>query len=131
MVLLHPIPLLSKATTSCEGTIFFIPSKNTDPTYPSALSFLLINGAWDAAGSWATLTPEERATIKRRYATAGIKLIVSAFGSTDTPTSSGTDPVAVATTMGNWVKTNDLDGIDLDYEVKASRFFSSPVGLMT
>ena len=43
---------------------------------------------------------------------------MSAFGSTETPTSSGLDPVSAATDMGNWVRQYGLDGIDVDYEVK-------------
>lgn len=42
--------------------------------------------------------------------------MVSAFGSTDAPTSSGADPVATANTMAAWVKEFGLDGIDIDYE---------------
>ena len=43
--------------------------------------------------------------------------MVSAFGSTNAPTSSGADPVATANTMAAWVKKYGLDGIDVDYEV--------------
>ncbi|KAJ7446690.1 glycoside hydrolase family 18 protein [Mycena latifolia] len=82
----------------------------------SILSFLLVEGAWDKAFEWTTYTDAERATVKAQYAAAGIKLLVSAFGSTDVPTSSGLDPIAMATTMGNWVKQYNLDGIDVDYE---------------
>jgi chitinase len=81
-----------------------------------ALSFLLIEGAWDQAETWTQLTAAERSTIKSQYAAAGIKLIVSLFGSTDTPTSSGADPVATANTMAAWVIQYDLDGVDVDYE---------------
>ena len=49
---------------------------------------------------------------------AGIKIIVSVFGSTDAPTSTGADPIATANTMAAWVKEFDLDGIDVDYEVR-------------
>ncbi|KAF9466092.1 glycoside hydrolase [Collybia nuda] len=80
------------------------------------LSFLLLAGPWDKAYEWTTYTDAERATIKSQYAAAGIKLIVSAFGSTDIPTSSGADPVATANTMAAWVKKYNLDGIDVDYE---------------
>ncbi|KAJ7091400.1 glycoside hydrolase family 18 protein [Mycena belliarum] len=80
------------------------------------LSFLLVEGAWDKAFEWTSLSADERATVKAQYAAAGIKLMVSAFGSTNVPTSANLDPIAVATTMGNWVKTYGLDGIDVDYE---------------
>ena len=72
----------------------------------------------DNAGSWASLSDGERAAVKSRYSAAGIKLIVSAFGSTETPTSSGLDPIGAANNMGNWVRQYGLDGIDVDYEVK-------------
>ncbi|KAF8216500.1 glycoside hydrolase [Mycena galopus ATCC 62051] len=80
------------------------------------LSFLLTEGAWDEAEAWTTYSATQRATIKSQYAAAGIKLMVSAFGSTDVPTTSGVNPVTMATTMANWVIKYDLDGIDVDYE---------------
>ncbi|KZT52237.1 glycoside hydrolase family 18 protein [Calocera cornea HHB12733] len=42
--------------------------------------------------------------------------MVSAFGSTDTPTTNGYDPVTLATTMAQWVIDWGLDGIDVDWE---------------
>ncbi|KAG5654369.1 hypothetical protein H0H81_003827 [Sphagnurus paluster] len=81
-----------------------------------ALSFLLAQGACDQALGWTQLSTAQRASIKSQYAAAGIKLIVSAFGSTDTPTTSGADPIAMADTMASWVLQYDLDGIDVDYE---------------
>lgn len=47
-----------------------------------------------------------------------VSLIVSAFGSTDAPTSTGADPVGTANTMAAWVNQFGLDGIDVDYEVR-------------
>ncbi|KAF8630115.1 hypothetical protein AX15_003075 [Amanita polypyramis BW_CC] len=82
----------------------------------SNLAFLLLEGPWDNARAWADLSPAERSTIKSRYAEAGIKILVSAFGSTDTPTTSGADPVTTANECANWVKDYGLDGIDVDYE---------------
>jgi len=81
-----------------------------------ALSFLLLSGPADQAAEWASLSSSQRSTIKSQYNAAGISLIVSAFGSTDAPTSEGADPVATANTMAAWVKQYDLDGIDVDYE---------------
>ncbi|OCB91529.1 glycoside hydrolase [Sanghuangporus baumii] len=81
-----------------------------------ALSFLLTEGAFDKAEEWTQLSASQRSTVKSQYADAGIKLIVSVFGSTDVPTSSGADPTATANTMAAWVKEFDLDGIDVDYE---------------
>ncbi|KAF8888123.1 glycoside hydrolase family 18 protein [Infundibulicybe gibba] len=78
------------------------------------LAFLLRKGAWDQADEWQSLSDTQRSTIKSQYAAAGIKLIVSAFGSTDLPTDS--DPVSLANQMAGWVKQYNLDGIDVDYE---------------
>ncbi len=83
----------------------------------SALSFLLLEGAWDKAEEWTQLTAAQRTSIKQQYADAGIKLIVSVFGSTDVPTSTRADPISTANTFAAWVKQYDLDGIDVDYEV--------------
>ena len=48
-------------------------------------------------------------------------MIVSAFGSTDTPTSSGIDPVAMVHELASWVRKHslhgDFHGIVIDYEV--------------
>ncbi|TFY60414.1 hypothetical protein EVG20_g7425 [Dentipellis fragilis] len=92
------------ATSSIKGFNTFI------------LSFLLTSGAADQALEWTEISSSQRSTIKSQYASAGIKLLVSAFGSTDAPTSAGADPVATANTMAAWVKQYDLDGIDVDYE---------------
>ncbi|PCH44329.1 glycoside hydrolase family 18 protein [Wolfiporia cocos MD-104 SS10] len=80
------------------------------------LAFLLVEGAWDNAEGWTQLTSDERSTIKSEYADAGISLMVSCFGSSDTPTSSGDDPTTLAQTFAAWVQEYDLDGIDVDYE---------------
>ncbi|KAH9940687.1 glycoside hydrolase family 18 protein [Amylocystis lapponica] len=81
-----------------------------------ALSFLLTSGSADQAQTWEELTSDQRSSLKAQYVAAGISLIVSAFGSTETPTSSGVDAASVANTMAAWVKQYDLDGIDVDYE---------------
>ncbi|KAJ7116027.1 glycoside hydrolase [Mycena epipterygia] len=81
-----------------------------------ALAFLLTEGAFDKAFEWTTLTDAQRASVKAQYAAAGIKLVVSVFGSSDVPTSTGVNPVTMATTMAEWVIQYNLDGIDVDYE---------------
>jgi chitinase len=80
------------------------------------MAFLLASGSADQATEWEELTSAQRSSIKAEYAAAGISLIVSAFGSTETPTSSGFDPTDTANTIASWVKTYDLDGVDVDYE---------------
>ncbi|KAH9913859.1 glycoside hydrolase superfamily [Fomitopsis serialis] len=80
------------------------------------IAFLLTEGAWDNAQGWSSLTADERSSTKTAYNNAGIALMVSCFGSSDTPTSSNADPTDTANTMAAWVKQYDLDGIDVDYE---------------
>ncbi|KAH8110972.1 chitinase [Phellopilus nigrolimitatus] len=72
-----------------------------------ALSFLLSTGALDE---------NTRNELKSKYNAAGIKVVVSAFGSTETPTTAGADATKVAGDMATWVKQYGLDGIDVDYE---------------
>ena len=76
-----------------------------------------MEGAWDKAYEWTTLSASDRATVKSEYEAAGIKLMVSAFGSTDVPTTSGADPTSTADTIAAWVIEYGLDGVDIDYEV--------------
>ncbi|KIJ53610.1 glycoside hydrolase family 18 protein [Sphaerobolus stellatus SS14] len=80
------------------------------------LTFLLSSGTADQAAEWASLSNSDRSSIKKKYNDAGIKLMVSAFGATDTPTSSGQDASSLAKSMADWVKKYNLDGIDVDYE---------------
>ncbi|KAG9312462.1 glycoside hydrolase family 18 protein [Chiua virens] len=106
------------------------------PSFPSAgqlrgfnvfaLSFLLRSGAVDEAKKWETLPAGQRDSILKQYNAAGISLIVSAFGSTETPTTSNFDPVGTANTMAAWVKRFGVHGIDVDYEDLQS--FNGPGG---
>ena len=63
---------------------------------------------------------DARQVLKKKYSDAGIKLIVSAFGGTDKPTTLGADATKTADAIANWVKTYDLDGVDVDYEVSCN-----------
>ena len=83
----------------------------------------MASGAVDEAQNWQYLTASQRSTYLSEYSAAGISLIVSAFGSTDTPTSSGRDAVTTANTMATWVTTYGVQGIDVDYEVLPELFF--------
>ncbi|KAF8346881.1 glycoside hydrolase family 18 protein [Amanita rubescens] len=81
-----------------------------------SLAFLVTGGIKDNAQSWAALSATQKSSIKSQYAAAGITLMATAFGDTDTPTTSGVDPVSTANTFAAWVINNQLDGIDIDYE---------------
>jgi hypothetical protein len=43
-------------------------------------------------------------------------VLISAFGSTEFPTTQGEDPILTATKLGNFVLSNNLDGVDIDWE---------------
>lgn len=45
-----------------------------------------------------------------------MKVIVSAFGSSEEPTSQKADPIATAQNLANFVIKNHLDGADIDWE---------------
>jgi chitinase len=87
---------------------------------------LLSSGAADQAQVWASLDDNTRSSISSAYSDAGINILVGAFGSTEAPTSSGSDPTATANTMAAWVKQYNLGGIDIDYE----DFVCGPSSLM-
>ncbi|KIM83828.1 glycoside hydrolase family 18 protein [Piloderma croceum F 1598] len=80
------------------------------------LSFLLTSGPADQVRAWTQLSAQERADILTLYHAQGISIMVSAFGSTDTPTTDGVDPMASAKAVAAFVKEFDLDGVDVDYE---------------
>lgn len=77
----------------------------------------MTSGPADMAIGWQELTDSERTSYLEEYNAAGISLIVSAFGSTDAPTSSGIDPVTIANSLASWVLQYGLQGVDVDYEV--------------
>ncbi|KAG2106191.1 glycoside hydrolase family 18 protein [Suillus discolor] len=103
--------LYSDAYVSTEPTVSEISGFNV-----FALSFLVEYGAADQAQEWEELTAAQRSSILSEYDAAGISLIVSLFGSTETPTSSGYDPIDTANTMAAWVIEYGLQGVDIDYE---------------
>lgn len=73
-------------------------------------------GAVDNAQAWEQFDADYRQQVLDEYHAAGIALMVSAFGSTDSPTSNGQDPTDVAQRLAAWVKQYGLDGVDIDYE---------------
>jgi hypothetical protein len=93
-----------------------------------ALAFWTCGSALDMAAIWANAltyftnaagfgntTPDIQKFLRQKYNDAGKKILVSAFGSTSNPTSAS-DPVECATSLGNFVLNNNLDGADIDYE---------------
>ena len=73
-------------------------------------------GAVDDAEAWAGFSASYRKSVLEEYHEAGIALMVSAFGSTDSPTSNGANPTTTAQQLAKYVKDYGLDGVDIDYE---------------
>ncbi|KAI0629142.1 glycoside hydrolase [Trametes polyzona] len=119
-------PLVARATAPSPAFVIYTDKFVSADVLPPAtqlagynvvaLSFLTLAGALDQAGAYAALAPDAKAAKKAEYQKAGINIVVSAFGETDKPTTSGADPVGTANTMAQFVLTNQLDGIDVDYE---------------
>lgn len=66
--------------------------------------------------SFGNNTQEIQIALRKIYNAHGIKVLVSAFGDSEFPTSSGADPVACGHKLGQFVKENNLDGADIDWE---------------
>ena len=59
---------------------------------------------------------EVQKNLKKMYNDKGIKIMISAFGATEFPTTAKVDPIDCAVKLGNFVKDNNLDGVDIDWE---------------
>ncbi|KAK7451181.1 hypothetical protein VKT23_012513 [Stygiomarasmius scandens] len=73
----------------------------------------------DSAQWWEQQGASKQNEIRKTYNDAGIKLIVSVFGGgagETSVTSQISDPEGLAEKIGTWVKANNLDGVDVDYE---------------
>jgi chitinase len=54
--------------------------------------------------------------LKGKYNQHGVKILISVFGATEFPTNANIDPLACATKLASYVSTNNLDGVDIDWE---------------
>ncbi|KAG5641908.1 hypothetical protein DXG03_003975 [Asterophora parasitica] len=129
------------ASVAINGTHFDGQTRDLEARAPQAAPhFVVYHDAWDGSNgppdtaklkayTWTTFTDAERAAFKAKYNAAGIKLIVSAFGATDVPTTSRADPIATANSFAAWVKKYNLDGIDVDYEARFFHAFSLDNGI--
>ena len=68
-----------------------------------------------AANSFGSTTVELQAEIRKKFNDAGVKLLVSAFGGTEHPTSANQDPKECGHKLGSFILNNNLDGVDVDW----------------
>ena len=80
------------------------------------LAFWMSHAVADNAQNWAEMDNATRAAIQSDLRAGGVRLMVSAFGATEQPTTAGDDPVATAQALAQWVKEQGLDGVDCDFE---------------
>lgn len=120
-------PAATVSTSSAQSPHYVVYSDAWLHNMPSAaelagynkfvLAFWLSSsGAADNAKLWQDLGSSEQRRIVQEYTKAGITLMVSAFGATDTPVSAGKDPIDTARQLADWVKRNNLQGVDIDLE---------------
>ncbi len=66
-------------------------------------------------------TPDEiRKNLRKAYHAQGARVLVSAFGATQFPTTQGIPATACGENLAQFVMDNQLDGVDLDYEDNAA-----------
>lgn len=98
-----------------------------------ALAFWSTSGPLDIVNIWAdpmkyfggasifgSSNDEVQKKLKKLYNDKGIKILISAFGATEFPTSAGIDPIDCANKLGGFVNANNLDGVDIDWEDNAA-----------
>lgn len=72
-------------------------------------------GPADTLLHFTSASASARAAILKKYKAAGIKVLVSAFGSTDRP-QTNLNATAAAASLAKLVLDYNLDGVDIDYE---------------
>lgn len=98
---------------------------NENPYNYFALAFWLSTGPVDLALVWAEAskyfswlgsnTSEIQIKLRKAYHDAGKKILVSAFGATEFPTTEGKDAVKTANDLADFVLANHFDGVDIDW----------------
>lgn len=93
-----------------------------------ALAFWMSSGAADCVLIWSDpvkyfgadsqfgkTKTEIQQNLKKKYNDAGVKIMISAFGATEFPTTAGKDPITTAKALSSFVLANNLDGVDIDW----------------
>jgi chitinase len=76
----------------------------------------LDSGLYDSGYSWAQLDSATRQTYIDAIHASGKKILISAFGAAEWPTSGGVNPTTSAQNLAAIVKEYGFDGADIDWE---------------
>lgn len=79
----------------------------------SYLAFWMSKQRADNAQSWESMDAATRQKLKDGMTANGAKLMISAFGATEFPTTGGVDPAGAAQSLAQWVKDYGMDGVDV------------------
>ncbi|EJD40309.1 glycoside hydrolase [Auricularia subglabra TFB-10046 SS5] len=120
-----PPPSGGGSTSGAQYTVY-ADAWLSDQNFPTAadidgytafyLAFWMSKQRADNAQSWESMDAATRQKLKDGMTANGAKLMVSAFGATEFPTTGGVDPVGAAQSLAQWVKDYGMDGVDVDYE---------------
>ncbi|KAH7097160.1 glycoside hydrolase superfamily [Auriculariales sp. MPI-PUGE-AT-0066] len=80
------------------------------------LAFWMSQAPKDNALSWTQMSAASRKKLKKGLGREYTKLMVSAFGATEQPTTQGKNAIKTAHSLAQFVKKHDFDGVDVDYE---------------
>jgi len=73
-----------------------------------------------AVNDFGNTTQEIQLALKKIYNDNNIRVLISAFGSTEFPTTAGIDPYTCGYSLGRFVRNNNLDGVNIDWEDNAA-----------
>lgn len=83
---------------------------------PFDISLLWSKASFYLSNKFGNSTEEIQSFLKRKYESKGKKVLVRAFGNAESPTSGKLDPNTCARSLALFVKSNGLDGVDVNYQ---------------
>ncbi|CAO3662453.1 unnamed protein product [Umbelopsis vinacea] len=111
------VTYIDNTSGSTAAASFAVPGSAPDNDYNVIiLGFWLDQGLYDSGYSWAQLDSATRQSYLDSIHAAGKKLLISAFGAAEWPTSAGVDPTTSAKNLAAIVKQYGFDGADIDWE---------------